>query len=48
MAFLAIESIVTSFVSSVLWGMGFVLKEEMDIGVTKLIGLLQSLYGYNL
>lgn len=48
MAFLTIESIVASIISPVLWGMGFVLKEEMDIGVTKLIRLLQSLYGYNL
>ncbi|MFS8541987.1 MAG: ABC transporter permease [Tissierellales bacterium] len=33
MAFLIIGSIVSSFVSSVMWGMGFSLKEEMDRGV---------------
>lgn len=33
MAFLVIGSIVGSFVSSVLWGMGFSLKSEMDAGV---------------
>lgn len=33
MAFLVIGSVVASFVSSVLWGMGFALKEEMDLGV---------------
>lgn len=32
MAFLIIGSIVSSFVSSVMWGMGFSLKEEMDRG----------------
>ncbi len=33
MAFLVMGSIVGSFVSSVLWGMGFSLKNEMDAGV---------------
>lgn len=33
MAFLVIGSIVSSFISSVLWGMGFSLKNEMDVGV---------------
>lgn len=33
MAFLVIGSIVSSFISSVLWGMGFSLKNEMDAGV---------------
>lgn len=33
MAFLVMGSIVGSFVSSVLWGMGFSLKNEMDVGV---------------
>lgn len=33
MAFLVVGSIVSSFISSVMWGMGFSLKEEMDIGV---------------
>lgn len=33
MAFLVIGSIISSFISSVMWGMGFSLKEEMDIGV---------------
>lgn len=33
MAFLVMGSIVGSFVSSVLWGMGFSLKKEMDLGV---------------
>jgi ABC-2 type transport system permease protein len=33
MAFLVIGTIVSSFVSSVLWGMGFSLKEEKDSGV---------------
>ncbi|MBU5311923.1 ABC transporter permease [Tissierella carlieri] len=33
MAFLVLGTIVSSFVSSVLWGMGFSLKNEMDSGV---------------
>jgi len=33
MAFLVMGSIVGSFVSSVLWGIGFSLKNEMDVGV---------------
>lgn len=33
MAFLVIGSIVSSFVSAVMWGMGFSLKNEMDVGV---------------
>jgi ABC-2 type transport system permease protein len=33
MAFLVVGSIVGSFISSVLWGMGFSLKNEMDAGV---------------
>ncbi|WIV11596.1 ABC transporter permease [Proteiniborus sp. MB09-C3] len=33
MAFLILGSIVSSFVSAVLWGMGFSLKNEMDSGV---------------
>ena len=33
MAFLILGSIVASFVSAVLWGMGFSLKNEMDSGV---------------
>lgn len=33
MAFLIIGSIISSFVSAVMWGMGFSLKNEMDLGV---------------
>ncbi len=33
MAFLIIGSIIASFVSAILWGMGFSLKNEMDSGV---------------
>lgn len=33
MAYIVIGSIIGSFISSVMWGMGFSLKEEMDTGV---------------